>query len=194
MSCKQQLVIWSTCVHFHFAHLNKSGVDKNARTEGVKHSADNTRCRRLGCVGVAHAEAHSDTNRRRYPIDNRSDIWCPLVFGRQRSECESGAETEAFESLVEHEDDEEDGELLRGGNGKGEADKNRVEEDAELEDGDPDELRRAVVTNARSLGVAEVFCLLDITEPLVRVCMGGENMCSFGSVGGMAADTVAVSV
>ena len=141
--------------------LHQPRIDQDPRTNTVKHPIDQQRGLTPGGIRLPHTQAYGDGNRRRESVRQREEVWGPAFGIRPGGGCEAGSETEAFEGLVEDEDDVESDEL-GAGDGEGEADEDGVEDDAEFEDEDGGHLGAVVF---KGEGV-EVFLI-------VRVAGGG---------------------
>ena len=115
--------------------LDQARIDQNARADAIEHAIHHQRRLAAGRVTIAHGQADGDGDRRRDAVPERQEIGRPALGGGPGRDGEAGAETEAFEGLVEDEDDVEDCEF-GAGDGEGQADEDGVEDDAEFEDED----------------------------------------------------------
>lgn len=123
--------------------LHQARIDQDARTDRIKHPLHDQTPLATRRVTPPHGQAHRDRNRRRQAVPQREQIRRPAFRPRPGRGGETGAETEAFERLVEDEDDVE-GVEAGAGDGEGEADEDGVEDDAEFEDEDCGHLRGVV--------------------------------------------------
>ena len=124
--------------------LHQTSINQDPGTDAIKHPIDDQR--RLAPRRIRHPQAQSygNSDGRRKSVSDRKDIRRPEPILRPGSHCQSRAETEAFEGLMEDEDDVEGLEFLAC-DGEGEAYEDGVEHDAEFEDEDGRHLRRVVL-------------------------------------------------
>ena len=123
--------------------LHQPRVDQYARANTVKHPLHNQSRLRSRRIGLPDPQAHRHGHGRRQPVPQREQVRRPPFRSRPRRRRQSRPEAQAFERLVEHEDDVEGVEFLSRDR-EGEADEYRVEYHAEFEDADCRHLRRVV--------------------------------------------------
>ena len=115
--------------------LHKTSVDKNTSGDGIENTIRQQRSPALRRKRLAHAQTNSNGNRGRDAVAETKEVRGPALGRGPGDFSETGTQTEAFEHLVEDEDDVEGDEFLAG-YGKGEADEDGVEDDTEFEDED----------------------------------------------------------
>ena len=111
--------------------LDQSRIYQNTRANRVKDAVHYEGSLRSWWIAVAQGYTYSDGDGRREAITGSHEIRRRVFGGWPRHCGKTGAETKAFEGLVEYEDDIEGFELGTG-DGKGEADEDGVEDHAEL--------------------------------------------------------------
>ncbi len=113
--------------------LHQARVDQDARADTVKHPFHDQSRLRTRRERLPDSQAHGHRHRRRQSVPQCEQVRGPSFRFRPGRHGQSGPETEAFEGLVEHQDDVEGVELLTGDR-EGEADEDGVEYHAEFED------------------------------------------------------------
>lgn len=160
--------------------FHQTGIDQNPRADAVEHPVYNQRRLTARRPRLPDAQADGDRYGGGEGVSEAEDIWRPaLALGPWR-DGQSRPEPEPFEGLVEDEDDVEGFELVAG-DGEGEADKDGVEDDAELEDEDGRHLRGVVFEEAGGVlggefpGFFDVVFLVvvGVAEVVVTRGMGG---------------------
>jgi hypothetical protein len=119
--------------------LNETRVDEDARRDRIKNTIHQQRRAALGREALAYTKANSNGNWRGDAVAQTKQVGRPPLRFGPWDFCEAGAETEAFERLVEHEDDVKRDELVAC-DGESQADEDGVENDTEFEDEDGREL------------------------------------------------------
>jgi hypothetical protein len=101
--------------------LHKTSIDQNTSRDRIENAVDNQR--RLGSrrERLPHAKADSNGDGRGDRVAGRQPVGSPALGLGPFDRCQSRAEREAFEGLVEDEHDVEGGEFFAG-DGEGEAD------------------------------------------------------------------------
>ena len=113
--------------------LDQARIDQNAGADAIEHALDDQRRLRSRRIGLPETQAHCHGDRRRQAVPQGEKIWSPASRLRPRRGRQAGSETEAFERLMEHEDDVEGDEFLSC-DCEGQADEDGVEDHAEFED------------------------------------------------------------
>ena len=124
--------------------LDQACVDQDAGGDGVEHSVDDQRCLASGRVRVPHPETDGQRDGRAEGIREPHPIWGVASALRPRCGRQARSQSQAFEGLVEDEDDIQGCEF-GAGDGESEADEDGVEDDAEFEDEDRGHLGRKVL-------------------------------------------------
>ena len=116
--------------------LDKTRINENPRTNTIENPIYNKTRLRARDIRLSDPQADSDSNRGAERVAHAQDVRGPVVArDGPGGGGEAGAETEAFEGLVEDEDDVEGWEF-GAGDGEGQADEDGVEDYAEFEDED----------------------------------------------------------
>ncbi|KAI3479744.1 hypothetical protein L1887_58139 [Cichorium endivia] len=118
--------------------FDRAGVQQDTGRDRVKGAGHVVGGGRVAVVGVADAEADGEADGGDQAVGETADDGNPRSH-LERQECQTGAETETLKHLVEDDDDEEHRKV--GGGAERDADDDRVEDDAELEDEHADDLR-----------------------------------------------------
>ena len=162
--------------------LHQAGVDEDAGGDAIEDAIDDERRLAAGGIGVAHAEPDGQGEGGAEGVGQAQPVGrVPLARGPGGGG-ESGAEAEALEGLVEDEHDVEGGEL-GAGDGEGEADKDGVEDDAELEDEDGRHLRAVV---GRGFVLVDLQVVVDVLARVAEVVVAG-GVAVLGAGGGKGA-------
>ena len=115
--------------------LDQTGVDEDTSTDGVEDAVHDEGGLRLGGEGGAYTKTDSNGDGSGETVSKTQEVWRPALGTGPWNLSETSAQTEAFERLVEDEDNVQGDELLTG-DGEGETNEDRVEDDTELKDED----------------------------------------------------------
>lgn len=143
--------------------LDEAGVDENASGDGVKDAVGDERGGRVGVEGFADAEADSNRDRSAEGVSNAEPVRSPAPSLGPRSRGETRAKTQAFECLVEDENDVES-DKFGAGDCECETDEDGVEDDTEFEDEDGCQLTGVVFGGVGLLGVLDICVLIGVSE------------------------------
>lgn len=113
--------------------FHQARVDEDARADGIEDAIHDHHRRAARRQRHLHAETDGDGDGRGEAICDPQRPGKPFLLLWPVGRCQAGSETEAFEGLVECEDDVEDVEV-GAGDCKRETDEDGVEDDAEFED------------------------------------------------------------
>ena len=113
--------------------LHQARVYQYTRADTIKHALDHKSRLRTRRIRLPDPQAHRHRHRRRQPVPQGEQVRGPAFGFRPGRGRQSGPETQAFEGLVEDQDDVEGVEFLPCDR-EGEADEDGVEDDAEFED------------------------------------------------------------
>ena len=94
--------------------FHQAGVDQDTGRDGVEDAVDDQRRLRAGRKRLPHAEADGDGDGRGDRVACREPVGSPALGLGPFDRCQSRAEGEAFEGLVEDEHDVEGGEFFSG--------------------------------------------------------------------------------
>lgn len=115
--------------------LHQPSVNQDTGRDRIENAIDNQRRLRPRRERLPHAQTDGDGDGRRDGVACREPVGRPALGFRPFDGGEARAQGEAFEGLVEDEDDVEGGEF-GASDGEGQADEDGVEDDAEFEDSD----------------------------------------------------------
>ena len=137
--------------------FHQTGIYQNPRTDTIKYSIHDQTRLTAGRIRISHPQARGYGYRGAEAVGDGEEVGGHLFVLWPGGDGQSGAETEAFKSLVEDEDGVKCVELWAG-DGEGEPDEYGVEDDAKFEDKDCSHLRRVVFYFVQSGAFVHVCC------------------------------------